>query len=71
MMLRSFGASPTESCNVLSLLPVGVGDDLGLDRLRLSLEGDEREERAHVRAIAGAQKRLQRRPAERVTRETS
>ena len=35
MMLRSFGASPTESCNLLSLLPVGVGDDLGLDRLRL------------------------------------
>ena len=33
---RSFGASPTESCNLLSLLPVGVGDDLGLgDRLRL------------------------------------
>ena len=34
---RSFGASPTESCNnVLSLLPVGVEDDLGLgDRLRL------------------------------------
>ena len=32
---RSFGASPTESCNLLSLLPVGVGDDLGLgDRLR-------------------------------------
>ena len=37
MMLRSFGASPTESCNLLSLLPVGVGADLGLsDRLRLS-----------------------------------
>ena len=35
-MLRSFGASPTESCNLLSLLPVGVWDDLGLgDRLRL------------------------------------
>ena len=36
-MPRSFGASPTESCNnLLSLLPVGVGDDLGLgDRLRL------------------------------------
>ena len=35
-MKRSFGASPTESCNLLSLLPVGVGDDLGLgDRLRL------------------------------------
>ena len=33
-MQRSFGASPTESCNLLSLLPVGVGDDLG-DRLRL------------------------------------
>ena len=31
MMLRSFGASPTESCNnVLSLLPVRVGGDLGL-----------------------------------------
>ena len=30
-MKRSFGASPTESCNyVLILLPVGVGDDLGL-----------------------------------------
>ena len=29
-MKRSFGASPTESCNLLSLLPVGVGDDLGL-----------------------------------------
>ena len=29
-MPRSFGASPTESCNLLSLLPVGVGDDLRL-----------------------------------------
>ena len=29
-MKRSFGASPTESCNLLSLLPVGVGDDLRL-----------------------------------------
>ena len=35
-MPRSFGASPIESCNVLILLPVGVGDDLGLgDRLWL------------------------------------